>query len=545
MQNLKREREDKPASESAAFDPAAKRIRTETGQSIIKDSPSDVSNKVAPNVPSRTREFDARPMKKNQKAFLIEMMKLTKKVKSAIWFLKPVDFKVLNIPYYPIIIKRPADLDLIESKLKADQYASVDGLVTDLELMFTNAFLFNGINHAASVSARRLRAYFLKQMQMCPDGEAALPAFIPLPKKQASFKPPDMRQSNSVKINAPLVSSAKESFALLPDGTPMIRRDSSAGKPKKAVSSPDTRDLPFMVSKPKSREVQIGLEFCMHILHVLYQPEHKVYVRPFLFPIDPVALNLPNYPGYFNVIKQPMDLSTIAESLKGGQYASAIEFKHGFDLMLGNCFRFNAPDHICHQQGKELEAVFGKEWSKKSTWIRKQIRRNKMAVLDVSDGDLSDDDPPSEPETKAETMTMLRSSLATMQDMVASVGKTKSETTTAKAPEPEDSDPESTLLEKIIADAQAKLVAHQEKKKLREEFEVLSKEKVELDQRITATTNEYKSRNKKLETIKQEINSVEKELEQLKTKHDEFTAKQNAVKKKSREMDQSGSKATT
>ncbi|EJK73057.1 hypothetical protein THAOC_05344, partial [Thalassiosira oceanica] len=41
---------------------------------------------------------------------------------------------------------------------------------------------------------------------------------------------------------------------------------------------------------------------------------------PFLEPVDPVALNLPDY---FDVIKRPMDISTVARRLEEGHYGKA------------------------------------------------------------------------------------------------------------------------------------------------------------------------------------------------------------------------------
>lgn len=38
---------------------------------------------------------------------------------------------------------------------------------------------------------------------------------------------------------------------------------------------------------------------------------------PFLYPVDPVALNIPDY---FDIIKVPMDLSTIEQNFKNNYY---------------------------------------------------------------------------------------------------------------------------------------------------------------------------------------------------------------------------------
>ncbi|CAD0011357.1 Bromodomain-containing protein [Aureobasidium pullulans] len=375
--------------------------------------------------PHHTPKISSGPITKNQKAFLIEKMKNTKKVKSAFWFTKPVDYVALNIPHYPTIVKQPMDLTTIEHKLKSDQYSSVDDLVSDFELMVTNCFTFNGINHAASISAQNLRAYFMKQMQMCPTGEAAMPKSKPVAKK-ASPKPAAIPRPEPAKPAAPAKSPANETFALLPDGTPMIRRDSTAGRPKRAVIPPAPRDLPYSTSKPKRKEAQTGLKFCEHILEEFRKSKWDRFAAPFRIPVDPVALNIPNY---FSVIKEPMDISTITQRLKGGQYATAAEFKHDFDLMFQNCFKFNPSDNIVHQMGKDFQTEFEREWTKKDSWIKRHTPQSQRAspVSDVSDGDDSDDahDEDDEHDSNEATISLLREQLAAMQNMVASISGNK------------------------------------------------------------------------------------------------------------------------
>jgi bromodomain-containing factor 1 len=424
-------------------EPSAKRTKTEdtNGEAKVEsqeDSKAVSSSAPAPappasagtngsaNVirPQTTPRISSGPVTKTQKIFLIEKMKNTKKVKSAFWFTKPVDYVALNIPHYPTIVKQPMDLTTIEHKLKSDEYASVDDLVADFELMVTNCFTFNGINHVASISAQNLRAYFMKQMQMCPTGESSIQKAKPV--KKSSPKP-TLARAESVKHAAPAKSPAgRDTFALLPDGTPMIRRDSTAGRPKRAVIPPAPRDLPYATSKPRRKEAQTGLKFCEHILDVFRKSSHDHYASPFRIPVDPVALNIPNY---FSIIRQPMDVSTITQKLKGGQYASATEFKNDFDLMFSNCYKFNPQDNLVNQMGHLFQAEFEKEWSKKDTWIKRHAPRSQRTspASDGSDGEESEEggDEDDEHDNNEATIHLLREQLAQMQNMVASIAGSK------------------------------------------------------------------------------------------------------------------------
>lgn len=506
-------------------EPSAK--RTKTGDDVNGESQAEFestaqaapvtsnggTNGIAVPVvrPQNTPRISSGPITKNQKAFLIEKMKNTKKVKSAFWFTKPVDYVALNIPHYPTVIKQPMDLTTIEQKLKNDQYSSVDDLVSDFELMVTNCFTFNGINHAASVSAQNLRAYFMKQMQMCPTGEAALPKPKSHVAKKASPKPAALPRPEPAKPAAPVKSPSGETFALLPDGTPMIRRDSTAGRPKRAVVPPAPRDLPYSTSKPKRKEAQTGLKFCEHILEEFRKPKHDRYAAPFRVPVDPVALNIPQY---FSIIKHPMDISTITQRLKGGQYASAEEFRNDFELMFSNCFKFNPAGNIVHEMGKDFQTEFHREWSKKDSWIKRHTPQSQRAspVSDVSDGDDSDDghEEDDEHDSNEATISLLREQLAAMQNMVASISggkraspkasgskkKNKSGSTGTNKPSKKSGGSSSLSRPTIKTGSKPKkqrLVTYDEKQEISSATEHMSAEQVErLTNIITENVAKYK-----------------------------------------------------
>ena len=91
---------------------------------------------------------------------------------------------------------------------------------------------------------------------------------------------------------------------------------------------------------------------------------------PFRFPVDPEALKIPHY---LQIIKHPMDFSTIERKLLASnpakpdpnpanpRYGSADEFVADVRLIFSNCVTFNGPEHLVTQQGKRVEAVFDKQ----------------------------------------------------------------------------------------------------------------------------------------------------------------------------------------
>lgn len=56
--------------------------------------------------------------------------------------------------------------------------------------------------------------------------------------------------------------------------------------------------------------------------------------------MDPIALNIPNY---FEIIKAPMDLSTIENKIKNYEYNNDEEFNEDLRLIWKNAKLFNSP----------------------------------------------------------------------------------------------------------------------------------------------------------------------------------------------------------
>lgn len=65
-------------------------------------------------------------------------------------------------------------------------------------------------------------------------------------------------------------------------------------------------------------------------------------------PVDPVALNIPEYP---NIIKHPMDLSTVQKKLRNKSYATIQDFDEDMRLIWSNAMLFNGV-------GKKSEELF-------------------------------------------------------------------------------------------------------------------------------------------------------------------------------------------
>eukprot|EP01124_Arcella_intermedia_P007856 TRINITY_DN14870_c0_g1_i2.p1 TRINITY_DN14870_c0_g1~~TRINITY_DN14870_c0_g1_i2.p1 ORF type:complete len:127 (-),score=44.61 TRINITY_DN14870_c0_g1_i2:305-685(-) len=112
--------------------------------------------------------------------------------------------------------------------------------------------------------------------------------------------------------------------------------------------------------------------FCKKILKNLLQMKES---WPFMEPVDPIALKIPNY---LEIIKKPMDLSTVNEKLDNDEYESLQMFKEDVRLIWKNAERFNGPKHQITKKAKMLSEVFEKQMehiSKKEERARKEKRK--------------------------------------------------------------------------------------------------------------------------------------------------------------------------
>ncbi|KAI4626784.1 hypothetical protein J4E83_003937 [Alternaria metachromatica] len=78
-------------------------------------------------------------------------------------------------------------------------------------------------------------------------------------------------------------------------------------------------------------------------------------------PVDPVALNIPTYP---DIVKNPMDLTTMEHKLKDKKYTYVRDFMADLDQMITNSELFNNKEHPVTQAGYNLRAYFLKGMGK-------------------------------------------------------------------------------------------------------------------------------------------------------------------------------------
>ncbi|KAH8811825.1 hypothetical protein F5884DRAFT_291950 [Xylogone sp. PMI_703] len=370
---IARERED----DDNEIEPLAKRTKTEDSEAPAAPKPS--TNGMSAQNGDSTAATDSSPILPHQAKEISRVIRNVLKTTSGKNFRLPV--AVLWPGFAEAYLERtpnPIDLSTIDRKVKGGEYATIKDFRDDVWLLYNNCLAFNGPEHAVTKTAEEVRdAIFSRTADLPPEPPAAAPkAAKKQPKRATPAAEPAASGPTSPRRapRAPPAAAAPpapktETFALDPStSTPLIRRDSTkneGGRPKREIHPPKNKDLTYSV-RPKSKKFATELRFCEEVLNEMKKAKYHVFSTPFLEPVDPVALGIPNY---FKVIKTPMDISTVSQKLQNGHYAKAKDFESDIKLIFANCYKFNPPGNPVRGMGKSFEEVFDREWARKDKWI--------------------------------------------------------------------------------------------------------------------------------------------------------------------------------
>ena len=92
-------------------------------------------------------------------------------------------------------------------------------------------------------------------------------------------------------------------------------------------------------------------------MKVIDKIKSKTTAIPFLYPVDVVALNIPDY---LDIIKQPMDLSTVSHKLNTQKYSTLKDFLSDTNLIFTNAMEYNLESSEIYQNALETQNEFKK-----------------------------------------------------------------------------------------------------------------------------------------------------------------------------------------
>ncbi|XP_063152224.1 bromodomain-containing protein 2 [Candoia aspera] len=181
----------------------------------------------------------------------------------------------------------------------------------------------------------------------------------PVTKKKGVKRKADTTTPTPTAIIATSGGESSPSAAVLEAKAAKIPARRESGRPIK----PPRKDLPDSQQHQTSKRGKLSeqLKYCNGILKELVSKKHAAYAWPFYKPVDASALGLHDY---HEIIKHPMDLSSIKRKMENREYHDAQEFASDVRLMFSNCYKYNPPDHDVVAMARKLQDVFEFSYAK-------------------------------------------------------------------------------------------------------------------------------------------------------------------------------------
>uniref|UniRef100_A0AAY4EYM6 Uncharacterized protein n=1 Tax=Denticeps clupeoides TaxID=299321 RepID=A0AAY4EYM6_9TELE len=185
-----------------------------------------------------------------------------------------------------------------------------------------------------------------------------VPTAQPVVKKKGVKRKADTTTPTTCAITA---SRSESPTAMLESKhSKVISRRESTGRPIKPPKK-DLEDGDVLQHAGKKSKLNDHLKHCDSILKEMLSKKHAAYAWPFYKPVDAEALNLHDY---HEIIKQPMDLSTVKKKMDSREYQDAQSFAADVRLMFSNCYKYNPPDHEVVAMARKLQDVFEMRFAK-------------------------------------------------------------------------------------------------------------------------------------------------------------------------------------
>ncbi|KAL2753512.1 hypothetical protein ACRALDRAFT_2043904 [Sodiomyces alcalophilus JCM 7366] len=443
-----RSRED-----DATEEPAAKRARTEGPENEIPP-PSAASQAVTSQPLSSTHaepeaesepsdrqfrelpgwkdpEVNERYITEHRARELRRILAGAKKTKAGAYFRDSVaKLWPMLAESYRLKVPKPMDLGTMERSLRDGYpYKTLGQLKKDIVLLYKNSYIFNGPHHEVTAQGRAVVPQVWLKMIEVPAEEP--PRTKPPPKHHparhadvrtgAAGSPHSaaVRKESRPAAASPATKPESEAYAIPPGGVPQVRRASTqneSDRPKRAIHPPKNRDIDYTAMQNfNKKKLPLELQFAYDVVVEVMEPKHHAINIPFLEPVDPVALQIPNY---WSIVKNPMDLGTIKNKIMTNEYQNARQVQADLQLVIKNCMKFNGPDHVVTLQAMQLEKLFKDAWARKDQWMARNAPAKTVSEAltsedseDDSDED-DDDDEESHPQPAASSKSAAASHVA-------------------------------------------------------------------------------------------------------------------------------------
>ena len=226
-------------------------------------------------------------------------------------FLEPVPHDFLD---YHEVIQKPMDLGTIEERLSQGAYSDPSKMAADIAQVWSNC-----------------RAYNEADADIVADATLSEKAFIQSWIAEGVYQGGKAATSAAAAAGGGGGSSSRRSVA------PYIAKTNAAPSPPSQAAVPDWHEA--------ARKV-------------LYRMIN--FISDATWFVDPVSAE--DVPDYHQIIQNPMDLSTVLEKVKSGEYASPAEVEADVELIWQNAALYNGLEHPVAKAAAKARETFNKIW---------------------------------------------------------------------------------------------------------------------------------------------------------------------------------------
>lgn len=140
------------------------------------------------------------------------------------------------------------------------------------------------------------------------------------------------------------------------------------------------------IEAERAKRVQNLFTQCANIVKTIKKAKDA---GPFILPVDPGKLGIPDY---FNIVKKPMDFTTVLKKLEHKpekntrrQYDDVYQFRDDVRQIWLNCQLYNAPGQVVREMGDRVMETWEKRWEQsqlESKW-EEELRRQKAEDMEL------------------------------------------------------------------------------------------------------------------------------------------------------------------
>ncbi|XP_052070858.1 protein polybromo-1-like isoform X2 [Mytilus californianus] len=232
-------------------------------------------------------------------------------------------------PDYYDEIDRPMSLANIRKKIKYKQYRTLEKIATDLNLVFENAKQYN------------------KEESKIHQDAVLLQKVLYDKKKDLDGKDFSVLDDNSVDFEVPCIPKVSRE---------LFEEDSHQSIIKKPGRIPEAEK-----KRPGRKPNPDVLRKRLMTLYKCVFDYNDNESRPLRF----IFMQLPSkkeYPDYYDVITNPIDMSMIEQKIKSNQYPNPDVLLTDFELMFNNARRYNEEGSLVYNDANTLQKALKLKW---------------------------------------------------------------------------------------------------------------------------------------------------------------------------------------